>query len=305
MGRTCITAASFKGKKVAVIGSGPAGVHAALLLAQQGFAVELFEKEKQLGGMLRYCIPKFRFGREGIDKNIEKLREAGVKIHTGKAVGNKLPLQEIAERFDAVLLACGEQKEKRLGLQGESLKGVIYWAVFLREYNEGRAKKLDGKKAVVLGGGDTAIDCARVAARLGAKAFLAYRRSREGMPAEKREIEATEKEGVKFRFHSSPVEFKGNSEGRLAAIVFEKTAGQGREMRSTGEFAEEKADVAIIAAGQEPDLGFLQGSKWKSLAELPEKIVLAGDLANREKRIAAAIQSAAAAVEKIKKIAGN
>ncbi|MDP2974125.1 MAG: FAD-dependent oxidoreductase, partial [Candidatus Diapherotrites archaeon] len=189
VGRTCITAASFKGKKVAIIGSGPAGMHAALLLAQQGFAVELFEREKQLGGMLRYCIPKFRFGRQGIDQKIEKLREAGVKIHAGKAVGNKLPLQEIVESFDAVLLACGEQKEKRLGIQGESLKGVSYWSVFLREYNENRAKKMDGKRAVVLGGGDTAIDCARVAKRLGTEAVIAYRRSREGMPAEKREIE--------------------------------------------------------------------------------------------------------------------
>ena len=278
-------------------------MHAALLLAQQGFAVELFEKEKQLGGMLRYCIPKFRFGRQGIDQKIEKLRELGVKIHAGKAVGNKLPLQEIAESFDAVLLACGEQKEKRLGVQGEGLKGVIYWGVFLREYNENRAKKLDGKKAVVLGGGDTAIDCARVAKRLGAEAVIAYRRSKEGMPAAKHEIEAAEKEGVQFRFHLSPVKFKG--EKRLEAIVFEKTLGEGREMRSTGEFTEEKTDVAIIAAGQEPDFGFLQGSKWKSLAELPAKIVLAGDIANREKRIAAAIQSAAAAVEKIKKIAVN
>ncbi len=293
----------IKRKKIAVIGSGPAGMYAALLLTESGFEVELFEKEKQLGGMLRYCLPKFRLSREGIDKNEKKLRELGVKIHLGEAVGKERPLEELAESFDAVLLACGEWKERRLKIKGEKLQGVVHWTKFLRQYNEEKAEKLNRKKAVVIGGGDTAVDCARVALRLGAETTIAYRRSREGMPASKTEIEAAEAEGIEFRFHLNPAAFRGRA--RLESIVFEKTLGQGREMRPTGKLLEVKADIAIIAAGQLLDQDIFEGSKWKSLEELPEKIVPAGDIANREKRIGAAITSAAEAVEKINKITGN
>ncbi len=278
-------------------------MHAALLLAKAGFAVELFEREEKLGGALRYYLPLFRFKRDGIEKKAAELRKLGVEIHLGKEIGKHEKLDKISKRFDSVVLATGEWKERKLGLGGEQLKGVEYWTTFLRKYNEGKQELLRGENAIVIGGGDTAIDCARVAKRLGADATIAYRRSREGMPAEKQGVEAAEQEGVKFRFHLSPVEFRGKE--RLEAIVFEKTLGTGREMQMTGESEELPAGRAIIASGQQPDMGVLHGTCWNSFAQLPEKIVLAGDLANRERRIAAAIGSAAAAAEKIKEIIGN
>lgn len=278
-------------------------MHAAFLLAKAGFAVEVFEREQKTGGMVRFFIPGFKFSTAGIEKQTEKLLQLGVKIHFGKAIGKHLSLQQLAAYNDAVVLATGAWKEKRLAIAGEQLPGVSYWTVFLRSYNEGRIKELNGKKAIVIGAGDTAIDCARTAARLGAAALIVYRKGRQRMPAAAMEVEAAEKDGVQFLFHLSPVKFKG--EKKLQAIVFGKTIEQEGKMQLTGQIKEIKADLAIIAIGQEPDLSVLQGSGWQSLAELPEKIVAAGDLVNEKKLIATAIRSAAGAVEKIKKIAGN
>lgn len=278
-------------------------MHSALLLARQGFSVEIFEREKQLGGMPRYFLPKFRFTRKGIEEKEKKLNELGVKIHLGKEIGEAMPLQGIAEKFDFVILACGEWKARKLGILGESLKGIAQWDSFLRQYNEGRAGKMQGKRAIVIGGGDTAVDCARAAKKLGAEAVIAYRRSREGMPAESREIAAAESEKIKFIFHLSPAKFTGK--GKLEAIEFEKTQGQGREMKMTGIKEEVQADIAVIAAGQMLDQKIFGGSKFKSLDGLPENVFIAGDIAGREKRIAAAVRSAAEAVEKIRQITDN
>lgn len=293
----------MEGKKIAVIGSGPAGMHSALLLARKDCKVEIFEKEPLPGGMLQYYLPKFRFSRDGIAPKVESLKELGVEIKLGAEIGKDKPLQKLIEGFDAVVFAPGEWNAKKLGVEGVELEGVEYWLEFLREYNEGKIESLEGKEVVVIGAGDTAMDCARVAARLGAKTKIAYRRGKEDMPAMKQEVKGAENDGVEFAMHLSPQKFVGN--GKLRAIFFDKTAVNAGRTENTGETIEVKADLAVIAIGQQPNLKILEGSQYKSFEELPEKVVLAGDLVNEKKLIATAIQSAIAAVEKIEKMMGG
>lgn len=296
----CISA---EGKKAAIVGSGPAGLHAAFLLAKDGCKVELFEKEQLPGGMLQYYLPKFRFSRDGIMPKVKKLEELGVKVNLGVKIGKNFPLQNMVEEFDAVVLAPGEWNAKKIGLAGEELSGVSYWTGFLRDYNEGRIESLAGKKAVVVGAGDTAMDCARSAIRLGAEVFLAYRRGREEMPADRKEIQAAEEDGVEFIFRIAPREFRGSK--ALETIAFDRTRGSGNSIEKTGETAELQADLAVIAAGQQPDLSIFEGSPYKSFKKLPEKVVLSGDIVNEKKLIATAIASAVQAVQKAKEIVGN
>lgn len=290
-------------KHVAIVGSGPAGMHSALLLAREGCAVEIFEKQPLAGGMLRYYLPLFRFKRDGVDNKIACLKKLGVRFHLNTEIGKKKPLQEIIETFDAVILAPGEWLPRLLGIEGEQFKGVEYWTEFLLKYNMEKLRSLRGRRAVVIGGGDTAMDCARVALRLGAAGVtLAYRRSRAEMPAMKEEAEAAEKEGVKFLFNLSPVKISGKK-GAVVGVVFGKTAAGGAfrgAVEKGGEQAEIGADMVIVAIGQLPDQGILGGSPYEKLQGLPEKVALAGDIISEKKTIANAIASATAAAEKIR-----
>ncbi len=293
----------MEGKRIAVIGSGPAGMHSALLLVRKGCKVEIFEKEALPGGMLQYYLPKFRFSRDGIAPKIEKLKQLGVEIKMETEIGEENPLQEIVEGFDAVVFAPGEWNARKLGIEGVELENVQYWLEFLREYNEGKIESLEGKEVVVIGAGDTAMDCARSAIRLGAKTKIAYRRGKEDMPAMEQEVKGAVEDGVEFAMHLSPQKFVG--QGKLEKIVFDKTSVKDGKVEKTGETLEVKADLAVIAIGQQPNPNILEGSPFKSFEELPEKVVLAGDLVNEQKLIAIAIQSAAEAVEKIGKMLGD
>ena len=284
--------AKEKGKRIAVVGCGPAGMHAALILSREGNAVEIFEKEALPGGMLQYYLPKFRFSRDKIVQKAENLQEMGVKIHYSTAVGKDLPLDKLAKEFDAVVLAPGAWKARELELEGSGLEGVVSWFLFLREYNDGKIEGLEGKKVVVIGAGDTAMDCARAAKKLGAESFVAYRKGKENMRANKREIEGAEKDGVEFLLWHSPVSFKG--EGKLNAVEFDKK----------GENVLIEADMAITAIGQIPDARVFEGSEC-SVEALPDNVVPAGDIVNENKLIATAITSASNAVQKIKAIIDN
>ena len=280
------------------MGSGPAGMHAALLLAREGIAVEIFEREKKLGGMLQYYLPKFRFTREGIPKKIKALKKLGVKIWLGTNIGKGKSLDGLLKKFDAVVLASGEWNARKLGIAGEELDGVQYWLEFLRDYNEGKVQSLKGKNVVVIGAGDTAMDCTRAAIDIGGKTVIAYRRGRTDIPAMEQEMKGAIDDGAGFLFYHSPMKFEGA--GKLEKIVFEKTRAKDGKVVGTGKMVEVGADLAVIAIGQMPDLSVLEGSKWKSLEELPGNIVLCGDLVNDRKLIATAVKSAAEAVGKIR-----
>ena len=210
----------YSDKKVAVIGAGPAGLSCAYFLAKDNYRVTVFDKNEQPGGMLRYGIPNFRLEKNVLDAEIDVLKEMGVIFHCGVEVGKDVTIQQLREQgFDAFFLGVGAQKSSSLGIPGEDLKGVWGGIDFLREVNAGSKPEI-GKKVVVVGGGNVAMDVARTAVRLGADVTVAYRRKESDMPADPAEVAEAKEEGVKFLFEHKPVEIEGKN-GKVAALVCE------------------------------------------------------------------------------------
>ena len=210
----------YSDKKVAVIGAGPAGLSCAYFLAKDNYRVTVFDKNEQPGGMLRYGIPNFRLEKNVLDAEIDVLKEMGVIFRCGVEVGKDVTIQQLREQgFDAFFLGVGAQKSSSLGIPGEDLKGVWGGIDFLREVNAGSKPEI-GKKVVVVGGGNVAMDVARTAVRLGADVTVAYRRKESDMPADPAEVAEAKEEGVKFLFEHKPVEIEGKN-GKVAALVCE------------------------------------------------------------------------------------
>ena len=206
-----------KDKKVAVVGSGPAGIAAAYDLARAGYKVTVFEASHRLGGMLVSCIPDFRLSEKDIAKEIEVVKQLGVEFRTNTAFGRDLTVQGLkADGYEAVFLGIGAQEGVRLGIKGEDLPGCMSAVDFLKDVSEG-AKPEIGKRVAVVGGGFTAIDASRTALRLGAQeVFILYRRTREEMPAADDEIDDAEAEGVKIMYLVSPQQIVGD--GKVTGI---------------------------------------------------------------------------------------
>ncbi len=201
-------AAPTRTERVAVVGSGPAGLSAAYYLALDGFPVTIFEAAPQAGGLLRLGIPAYRLPRDILDRDLLNITSLGVEIRTSSPVSDLQSLR--SQGFSAVFLATGALEPRRMHVPGEDLTGVVDCMTFLRQANLGPAPDLTGKTVLVVGGGNSAIDPARVALRLGAKkVIIEYRRSRAEMPAHDWEIEAALQEGVELRTLSNPVAFHG------------------------------------------------------------------------------------------------
>ena len=210
----------FSDKKIAIIGAGPAGLSCAYYLAADNYKVTVFDRNEQPGGMLRYGIPSFRLEKPVLDAEIDVLKELGVIFRCGVEVGRDVTIQELREQgFNAFYLAVGAQKSAALGIPGEELKGVWGGIDFLREVNSG-ARPAIGKKVVVVGGGNVAMDVARTAVRLGAQVTVAYRRKESDMPADPAEVQEAKEEGVKFLFEHKPVEIEGKN-GKVTALKCE------------------------------------------------------------------------------------
>lgn len=246
-----------RGKKVAVIGSGPAGLTAAWHLAGNGYQVKIFEAAPEPGGMLRLAIPAYRLPKDVVARDIKNLTALGVEIETGVRIDNPLELKE--RGFDAVFIATGTQATREMRLDGENLDGVLKSLDFLRAVNLGEKISLQGKTVMVVGGGNVAMDSARVAVRLGAKKVIVqYRRSRAEMPAHHWEIEAAEKEGVEFQYLCAPRKFIGKS-GRLTAVESIKmelgppdAGGRRQPVPVAGSAHTIPVDVVITAVGLAP-----------------------------------------------------
>ena len=192
-------------KKIAVIGAGPAGLSCAYYLACDDYKVTVFDKNAEPGGMLRYGIPAFRLERNVIDAEIDVLRELGVEFKCGVEVGKDITIDELRKQgFEAFYLGIGAQRSAKLGIPGEELSGVYGGIDFLRAVNDGQELKL-GKKVVVIGGGNVAMDVARTAVRLGADTTVVYRRKEKDMPADPAEVEEAKAEGVKSPAAASSV----------------------------------------------------------------------------------------------------
>jgi heterodisulfide reductase subunit A len=246
-------------EKVAVVGSGPAGLTAAYHLAKSGYQVTIFEAEEEPGGMLKLTIPSYRLPKEVVDRDIKNVTALGVEIKTNYRVESLAALKE--EGFDAVFVACGAMQDTRMKVEGEDLTGVTGAVDFLKGVNRGDKIDLTGKTVMVVGGGNVAIDSARVAHRLGAKkVFIQYRRSRAEMPAFEEEIEDTIEEGIELQYLKTPVRLIGEN-GKLAKVESidmklgePDESGRRRPVPVDGSESSMEVDLSIIAIGQRPDL---------------------------------------------------
>ena len=257
-------------EKIAVIGSGPAGLTCAYYLALKGYPVTVFEKEKELGGMLTLGIPSFRLEKDVIRAEIDILRDLGVQFKTGVAVGTDITLDALrAEGFKAFYLAVGASRGAKLRCPGEELPGVMTGIDFLRAVNLGEAPAI-GTSVAVIGGGNVAIDVARAAVRLGAEVTVVYRRDRDSMPAADDEIAEAAEEGVSFRFLASPAEILGD--GKAETLKVELMELRGGKPVGTGVYETMNVSAVISAVGQEIELNGISvdtGAKGTVTVSLP------------------------------------
>ncbi len=246
-----------KKEKVAVIGSGPAGLACAYDLIREGYGVTVFEALAEAGGLLRYGIPEYRLPKEVVDNDISYIQELGVEIKTNS------PVKDFGEVFDqgysAIFVGTGAWVSQKIGIPGEESKGVIHALDFLRMVNSGVEMKL-GSRVAVIGGGNAAIDAARASLRLGAKEVtVVYRRSQAEMPAIKTEIEEAEREGIKFHYLAAPIKILSKN-GQLSALECIKmelgepdASGRRRPVPIKGSEFTMDVDNSIIAIGQSVD----------------------------------------------------
>jgi len=251
------------GKKVAIIGSGPAGLTTAHDLALMGYDVTIFEAASEPGGMLRMGIPAYRLPRDILSKDIGYIEKLGVQIKTNVKVGKQIRFKELKKKYQAIFLAAGAQRSVSLRIPGEDSEGVIPGLDFLRRVNMGEKVQL-GRRVVVVGGGNTAIDAARVAVRLGSSTTILYRRSREEMPASKEEVHAAEMEGVKLTFLVAPKRIIAEK-GRISKVECIRmelgppdASGRRRPIPIEGSEFTIEVDNLIAAIGQTPDLEFVK-----------------------------------------------
>ena len=261
------TCAPATGKKVAVIGGGPGGLSAAYYLALMGHSVTVYEKRKALGGMLRYGIPDYRFPRTLLDAEIASILSLGIEVHTDINVGTDVTLDQLKKEYDCLYLAIGAHTDKKTGIEGENSRGVISAVELLRGIGDGEKPDFTGKRVVVIGGGNVAMDVTRSAIRLGAdRVTCVYRRRKEDMTALPEEVEGAEAEGAELMTLHAPVRIESDADGNAVALwtqpqIIGEMDRQGRPKPGTARAAERRveADIIIVAIGQGVEsLGFEQ-----------------------------------------------
>ncbi len=260
-------------EKIAIIGAGPAGLSAAYQLARQGYQnINVYEAFSKGGGMMRYGIPDYRLPPEVLDAEINRIEKLGVNIHYNTMIGKDIPYEKLQEENDAIFVGIGAHKGKSLRLEHEDAPNVWTGTLFLNQVNSDNLPDV-GDKVLVVGGGDTAIDAARVSKRLGADVTVVYRRTRNEMPAIEEEIVGAEEEGINFYFLAAPNELiVDDSSGNIVKMKCEKMelgepddSGRRRPV-PTGEYFELDCTTVIPAISQEPDFDNLEnlheGKDW-------------------------------------------
>jgi len=278
-----------KDQKIAVIGGGPSGLAAAYQLARRGYKVTVFEGLPKAGGMLRYGIPVYRLPREILDAEIQRILDLGVELKCDTNIGKDISFDDIRSEYDAIYIAIGAHKGKNLGIPGEDGPGIWTGTEFLNHANSGKKVELGGK-VVVIGGGDTAIDAARVskrliadsaamASKLGGEVTILYRRTRAEMPAIDIEIDEAIEEDIKIEYLAAPVEVLRDDEGKVRGMVVQRmelgepdASGRRRPVPIEGDTYEIEVETVITAVSQKPDVaamnseelgdGWLNGDEW-------------------------------------------
>ena len=246
------------GKKVAVIGGGPSGLSCAYYLALMGHGVTVYEEREQLGGMLRYGIPSYRFPREKLDAEIESILSLGIEVHTGVTVGRDIWLEKLEQEYDCIYIAIGAHQDKKTGIPGENSKNVISAVEMLRAIGDNEMPDFTGKQVVVIGGGNVAMDVTRSSIRLGAdKVTCVYRRRQADMTALPDEITGALAEGAELMTLAAPVRIEADEDGAAKALWVQPQiigevdkAGRPRPGKAALEEVRIPADVIVVAIGQ-------------------------------------------------------
>ena len=293
----------LKGKKIAVVGGGPAGLTCSSFLARSGAEVTIYEKYDKLGGILAHGIPEFRLEKDILAKTIEAILSIGIKVEYNRELGRNLDLKELENEYDAIFLSFGANIPSKMNIEGEDLEGV-YGGNSLLEY--GNHPSYKGKKVAVIGGGNVAMDCCRTIKRLGAdKVYVIYRRAEKQMPAEVKEIAEAKEEGIEFLFQNNIVKILGDKKVEKIECIRTKLVKKEGETREVpinieGSNYEMDMDYVVMAVGSSPEkelLGKLKQSgielnKWgyiqvdENHRTSNEKVFAGGDLAGDKSTVA-------------------
>jgi len=255
------------GKRVAIVGGGPGGLSAAYYLQLMGHQSVIYEKRRQLGGMLRYGIPNYRLPRKRLDEEIDVILSTGVEVHLNTDIGKDITLAQLDQDFDAVYLAIGAQTDKKVGIPGEEGENVISAVTMLRQIGDDVMPDFAGKRVLVIGGGNVAMDVARSSLRLGASYVgIAYRRRAEDMTALPEEVEGALAEGCELLQLQAPKRIELDDHGRVAALwvqpqIIGLADKSGRPRPDAADQPEERipADIIVVAIGQGVEIaGFEQ-----------------------------------------------
>lgn len=306
-----------KDKRVAVIGSGPAGLTCAAFLARRGVKVTIYEKHDKLGGLLTHGIPEFRLPREVVEKTIEKILDLGVETKLNQDLGRDFEIEDLAKKYDAVFVAIGANIPAKMNVEGENLNGV-YGGNYLLEYN--KHPNYTGKKVAIIGGGNVAMDSARTIKKLGAsEVYVIYRRAEEQMPAEKKEIADAKKEGIEFLFQTNIVKILGKEKvEKLECIKTELVKKEGENRLSPVNIEGSNfildMDYVVMATGSKPENNIIEKFERNEYGYIKidenmqtsiSKVFAGGDIVGQKATVAWASRSGRDAAEKILKITCN
>ena len=301
-------------KKVAVIGSGPAGLTCSAFLARKGVQVTLYEKYNELGGILVHGIPEFRLPKQTVKDTISKILDLGIKVELNKELGKNLNIEDLSGKYDAVFVGIGANIPSKMNIPGEDLEGVYGGNTLLETGNH---PSYEGKTVAVIGGGNVAMDSARTIKRLGAKqVYVIYRRAEEQMPAERKEIESAKEEGIEFLFQNNIVKVLGNTHvEKIECIRTQLVKKEGEDRLSPvnieGSNYIMDMDYVVMATGSKPEEKVIENfekNKWGYIA-VNEKmqtsiknVYAGGDIAGEKETVAWAARSGRNAAESIIKI---
>ena len=306
-----------KDKRVAVIGSGPAGLTCAAFLARKGIKVTIYEKHDKLGGLLTHGIPEFRLPRKVVEKTIEKILDLGVEAKLNQELGRDFEIEDLAQKYDAVFVAIGANIPSKMNVEGENLNGV-YGGNYLLEYN--KHPDYNGKKVAIIGGGNVAMDSARAIKKLGAsEVYVIYRRAEEQMPAEKKEIADAKKEGIEFLFQTNIVKILGKEKvEKLECIKTELVKKEGENRLSPVNIEGSNfildMDYVVMATGSKPENNIIEKFERNEYGYIKidenmqtsiSKVFAGGDIVGQKATVAWASRSGRDAAEKILKITCN